>query len=170
QQQIFQVWIRPLRDNNDAHFATRVAMYELRKVLDEGMTAEQFEETRNFLNKYVSLLVKTQSRQLGYRLDSEWYGTDTFTDYVRAGLAGLTLDDVNAAIREHIALDDVQFVFISKDADDLAQRLVSNRVSEPVYNAEMTDEVKAEDAEIKGLKLGFTAATVKVRPATDFFE
>ncbi|MEX0900736.1 MAG: pitrilysin family protein [Gammaproteobacteria bacterium] len=170
QQQIFQVWIRPLRDNNDAHFATRVAMYELRKVLDEGMTAAQFEETRNFLDKYVSLLVKTQGRQLGYALDSDWYGTDAFTDYVRAGLADLTLDDVNAAIRAHWQVDDIQFVFISKDANDLAERLVSNRVSEPVYNAEMTDEVKAEDAVIKSLELGFTAATVTVKKETAFFE
>ena len=89
---------------------------------------------------------------------------------MRNGLADLTLEDVNAAILKHIQVDDVQFVFISRDANDLADRLVSNRVSEPVYNAEMTDEVKAEDAEIKELKLGFTAATVKVRPATDFFE
>ena len=33
QQQIFQVWLRPLRNNNDAQFATRVAMHELDKLI-----------------------------------------------------------------------------------------------------------------------------------------
>ncbi|NNF16173.1 MAG: insulinase family protein, partial [Gammaproteobacteria bacterium] len=110
QQQIFQVWIRPLRSNNDAHFATRVAMFELQKLLDNGMTAENFAATRNYLNKFVSLLVKSQSRQLGYAVDSDYYGIDTFTDYVREGLAKLTLADVNRVIEKHLQSDNIQFV------------------------------------------------------------
>ena len=49
QQQIFQVWIRPLRDNNDAHFATRAAVREMDKLISEGMSETDFEATRELL-------------------------------------------------------------------------------------------------------------------------
>ncbi len=73
QQQIFQVWLRPLRNNNDAHFATRTAMFEIEKLIEEGISEADFETTRAFLSKYVSLLMDGQSRQLGYAMDSRFY-------------------------------------------------------------------------------------------------
>src|SRR5690606_7477655 len=126
QQQIFQIWIRPLRNNNDAHFATRTAMYELRKLIDEGMSESNFEATRSFLSKFVSLLTDGQSRQLGYEIDSRYYETGRFSEYVREGLAGLTLEDVNRVIRENLDTANMQYVFVAKDANDLRQRLVED--------------------------------------------
>ncbi|MGI9261285.1 MAG: M16 family metallopeptidase, partial [Woeseiaceae bacterium] len=94
QQQIFQVWIRPLRDNNDAHFATRAARFELDNLVRDGMSETDFEATKAFLSNFASLLTDGQSRQLGYALDSQYYEIDEFADYVREGLASLTLADV----------------------------------------------------------------------------
>ncbi|MFQ5463202.1 MAG: M16 family metallopeptidase [Phycisphaerae bacterium] len=167
--QIFQVWIRPLRNNNDAHFATRTAMFELNKLIENGLTAEQFEATRNYLSKFVSLLVKTQSRQLGYQLDSEYYGTDAFTDYVRAGLKRLTVDQVNRVIRKHLQAEDMKFVFITKDAGDLKQRLISDQSSPIKYNTPKP-ELKQEDDIIQNLPLGFAADSVTVIPADRLFQ
>lgn len=170
QQQIFQVWLRPLRSNNDAHFATRVAMFELQKMIDSGLTQEQFEATRNFLDKYVSQLVKTQGRQLGYAMDSGFYGTEPFAEYVRKGLASLTVEDVNKAIRQHLRAEDMQFVFITKDAEDLKQRLVNDAPSPIEYASEMEPGVLAEDEQIVKLKLGFEEPAVQIVPADNVFQ
>jgi zinc protease len=155
QQQIFQVWIRPVRSNNDAHFATRVAMYELEKLVDEGMTESDFEATRAYLGKFVSLLTDGQSRQLGYAMDSQYYQIDEFTDYVRDELNGLTLDDVNRVIRENLNTDDMQYVFITRDAADLQQRLASDQPSPMTYDANLPQEVLDEDKLIDSIPLGF---------------
>ena len=154
QQQIFQVWVRPLRTNNDAHFATRVAMFELQKLIDEGLTPEQFEASRNFLQKFVSLLVKSQSRQLGYALDSDYYNTDAFTKYVRDGLANLTVEDVNRVIRKHLQTDNMEFVFVAKDAVSLRQALMNDGESPITYNAPKP-ELAEEDSVISVLPLRF---------------
>ncbi|MEE9295533.1 MAG: pitrilysin family protein [Phycisphaerae bacterium] len=167
--QIFQVWIRPLRSNNDAHFATRVAMHELDKLVKSGMSRKDFEATRSYLNKFVSLLVKTQSRQLGYALDSKYYGIAVFADYVRAELGRLTLNDVNQAIRKHLQTRDVKFVFVTKDARDLQQRLVSNQSSPMTYNTPKP-ELADEDAVIQDWPLNLPAERVKVIPADTLFE
>lgn len=170
QQQIFQVWIRPLRDNNDAHFATRTAMFELDKLINEGMSESDFEATRAYLSKFVALLTDGQSRQLGYSIDSQYYGIDEFSDYVRAGLENLTLDDVNRVIRENLSTDNVQYVFVTRDADDLRSRLAGDQASPMSYDAEMPAEVLEEDRVIEALPLGFEADDIRVVPAGEIFE
>mgnify|MGYP001824055331 CR=1 FL=1 len=167
QQQIFQVWIRPVRSNNDAHFATRVALYELDKLVENGMTESDFEATRAFLTKFVSLLTDGQSRQLGYALDSQYYGVDDFANYVRSGLAELTLDEVNRVLRENLDMTNAQFVFVTRDGDDLRERLQSDQRSPMSYDAELPEAVLEEDKLIDSIAIGFDS--VEVIPADDVF-
>jgi len=169
QQQIFQIWIRPVRNNNDAHFATRTAIYELQKLIDAGMSESDFEATRSFLSKFVSLLTDGQSRQLGYEIDSRFYGTGRFSEYVRDGLARLTLEDVNRAIRENLTTDNMQYVFVAKDAADLRRRLLEDSGSPISYDSAKPDELLEEDREIASLPLVFDEAAVRVRPSSEVF-
>ena len=55
-----------------------------------------------------------QSRQLGYAADSQYYQIDNFADYVRDGLAKLSLEDVNRVIRENLSTEDIQYVFVTR--------------------------------------------------------
>jgi len=167
QQQIFQVWIRPVRSNNDAQFATRVAQYELDKLVEEGMTESDFEATRSYLAKFVSLLTDGQSRQLGYALDSQYYGTGEFADYVRKGLNDLTLDEVNRVIRENLDMSNMQYVFVTRDGADLRDRLLSDQRSPMNYDAELPAAVLEEDKLIDNIKLGFDS--VEVLPSDEVF-
>ncbi|MDH5500395.1 MAG: insulinase family protein [Gammaproteobacteria bacterium] len=169
QQQIFQVWVRPLRSNNDAHFATRTALFELNKLIEEGISESDFEASRSFLSKFVSLLMDGQSRQLGYELDSRYYGTDNFASYVRDGLSKLTLADVNRVIRENLDADSIQYVFVAKDAQDLRDRLASDRPSTVTYEAEKPADLLQEDKVIEKLPLGIPADAVRVIKADEVF-
>lgn len=169
QQQIFQVWIRPVRSNNDAHFATRAAVYELNRLIDGGMSETDFEATRRYLEKFVSLLTDGQSRQLGYALDGQYYGIGDFSDYVRDRLGKLTLDDVNRAIRENLSTDSMQYVFVTRDAEDLRERLVSGRPSPMTYDAELPQAILDEDKIIAELPLKIAGDKVRTVKASDVF-
>jgi zinc protease len=169
QEQIFQVWLRPLTGNNEAHFATRVAIFELNRLIEEGLTAEQFEATRQFLDKWVAQLVSAQPALLGYAIDSEWYGIADFPSYVRGELAKLTVDDVNRVIREHLSTEGIKFVFVTPDASDLKRRLLGNERSPMSYNSPKPEALMAEDAIIEVLPLGFTPGSIEVRPADSVF-
>ena len=168
--QIFQVWLRPLRDNNDAHFATRVAMYELHHLLKHGLTEEQFEATRNYLMKYAGLLVKSQDRILGYALDSEFYGIDEFTKYVKQNLENLTLEQVNEVINKYLQEDNVHFVFISKDANDMKNRLASEQTSPITYNSEKPEEILKKDQFLQDFPLSLDANNIKIVPVEEVFQ
>jgi zinc protease len=169
QQQIFQVWIRPVETVQNAHFATRVAMYELNKLINNGMSKEDFEATKNYLLKYVNILTKSQDQQLGYALDSRYYSVGEFTSFISENLKKLTLDDVNRVIKTHLQDQNVQFVFITKDAEDLKSRLLDNTTSPITYQAEKPAELLEEDKIIQDYKLGFSAEKVKIRPVEEVF-
>lgn len=169
-QQIFQVWIRPLRTVNDAHFATRTAVWEMEKLIENGLTQEQFDSTKNFIKNYVPQLVDSQDRILGYAVDSEFYGTQNFVDYVRNGLDNLTLDKVNQVIKKYLQLDNVHFVFITKDAKDLKKRLAGESESPMKYNSEKPEEILQEDKIIAKYPLKLQSKNIQITPIESVFK
>ena len=169
-EQIFQVWLRPLRSNNDAHFATRTALFELDKLIKNGISKEDFEATRNFLINFVPQMVASQDRQLGYALDSEFYNTESFVDYVRGKLEKLTLDDVNRVIRDNLQTENIHYVFITGDGKDMQTRLASEQTSPMVYNAEKPAELVAEDKVIADYKLAIPAKNIAVLDVEKVFQ
>ena len=157
--QIFEVWIRPVVPEN-AHMALRIAVHELRQMIDNGLSAEAFESTRNYLMKNVFLMTATQDHQLGYALDSQWYGIGEFTSTMRDRLSKLTLADVNRAIKKHLSGQNLSVVIIAKDAKDLKERLASDAVSTIKYDAPKPADVLEEDKVIGALKLQPTSVTI----------
>lgn len=168
QKQIFEVWIRPVVPVN-AHMSLRIAIYELNKLIQNGLTKDQFETTRGYLMNNVYVMTARQDQQLGYGLDSAWYGMGEFTDYMRKALQTLTLDQVNAAVKRHLTTRDLSIVYITKDAAGLKQALVSDAFSPIKYDGEKSKELLAEDQVIGGLKLNIAADKVKVTPIADVF-
>jgi zinc protease len=166
--QIFEVWIRPVAPQN-AHFALRVALAELGKLVDNGLTREQFESTRDYLVKNVFVMTATQDQQLGYALDAQWYRTPEFTKMMRDGLSKLTVADVNAAIRKHLSAKNLSVVFITRDAAGLKEKLVSDAFSPISYDAAKPSALLDEDKAIGGMKLGIRPEAVRITPASEAF-
>lgn len=167
---LFQVWLRPLRDNNDALFATRAALFELDSLVKNGLSQAQFEATRAFLGKYAAILTAAPHDRLGYAVDAHWFGTPEFLAQVRDGLDRLTLRQVNAAIRAHIKPEAAQFVFVAKDADGLAVALAGDQPSPISYNSDKPAELLAEDAVIEKLPLNLSRDRIQVIAADSVFE
>ena len=166
--QLFEVWLRPLRTPEDGHMALRIAIHELDSLIEKGLTQEAFEATRNYLMKNVYLLTANQDHQLGYALDSQWYGTPEFTAFMREHLQKLTLADVNGAIRKHLQSKDLSIVVITKDATGMKERLVTDAPSAVRYDAPKP-ELAAEDAEIGSMKLGIRPENVRITPVGEVF-
>ena len=165
-QQIFQLWLRPFRNNADAHFGTRLAVDELELLVRKGLTEKQFEATRSYLRKFVALLTQSQARRLGYGIDSDVYGIPEFATYVRRGLDALTVDTVNAAIRKHLDPSKLRFVFVTRDAASMLRKLARDMPSTIKYNTPKPT-LAPRDNEIANKKLGFDSVTFK--PVSEVF-
>ena len=169
QQQIFQIWIRPVEPQN-GHFVLRAALYEYDKLVGDGMSKEAFESTREFLSKYVNVLTATQDAQLGYALDGRYYHLADFPTYMREQLAKLTLDDVNRAIRQYLKSDAMRVAIVTKDATGLRDAILANRLSPITYNAPKPKEVTDEDKVIGAYKINVKPGDVTIVPVEKVFQ
>jgi len=167
--QVFQIWIRPVEPPT-AHFTLRAALYEYDKLVRDGMSPEAFAATREFLSKYVNVMTATQDAQLGYALDSRYYGIPEFTNYVRQQLAKLTVEDVNRAIKQYLNPGAMKIAIVTKDADALRQAIVSNASSPVTYTSPKPPEILEEDKTIQEFPIKVAAENVKVVPVDSVFQ
>lgn len=167
--QIFQIWIRPVEPPN-AGFALRLALYEMDKMVKKGIPETDFEKTRSFLSKYVNILTKTKSAELGYAIDSLYYGIPNYNEYVKTALAKLTVNDVNAAIRKHMRSENIQIVGVAKDTDAIAAALTGTAPTPIQYNSPKPQDVLDEDKIVERWPLQLRKEDITVVPVGDVFE
>jgi zinc protease len=153
----------------NAHMALRVAIHELDKLVNEGLSEEDFQTTRDYLMKNVYLLTATQDHALGTALDQKWYGLPDYVTDMRAKLGKLTRADVNAAVKRHLQAKDLSIVFVTKDAEGLKAALVADEFSPIKYDGEKPKELLDEDKAIGARKLGIKAEAITVTPVEDVF-
>jgi zinc protease len=167
-QQFFSIWLRPVMPEN-AHFALRAALWELRRLIDSGISQQDFEATRDYLRNYSKLWVQTLDRRLGYQVDSQFYGTGYYLDEIERRLQTMTAEDVNRAVRRHLDRWDFRVAMVAANADDLAASLRDNRVSPITYPTPGTPpEILEEDKVIEKFQL--PVRDVKVIPVEELFE
>ncbi len=166
--QLFEVWLRPLRPEQ-AVFGLKLALYELRQLIEHGIPAEEFEATREYLAKNVYVLTKTQDQQLGYALDSEYFGIGEYTAYIRTELEKLTVERVNAAVRKNLSADDLHVVIITSDAEAMRAELLSSAPPTISYDGEKPPELLAEDAIVGAYPLSLTPDRIVVTPVESIF-
>jgi len=169
QQQIFQIWIRPVEVATGV-FTLRAAMYGYDQFVRNGLSRDAFDATRQFLTKYSNILTQTQSARLGYALDSRYYNIADYNTCVRDALAKLTVDDVNRAIRQHLTTDRMQIVIITKDPKPFQDAVAKNTPSPIVYNSPKPKEIMDEDAVIQAYRINVKPEQLTVVPVERVFE
>ena len=185
----FSLWIRPVQIAKQlkvqykeladvkighAHFALRMAVREVDNIITKGLSKEDFEATRTFLSSYIKLYVQTPNEQLGYLLDSKFYGRKDFITEVGKELAKLTVKDVNAAVKKYWRTSDmfVTIVTDKSEAEELSKSLLENTVSPMSYSnavkAGLPAEVLAEDDAVASYRLN--VKEVKIIDSKDTFK
>jgi zinc protease len=170
----FSIWIRPVQIAKQlqvqyeelkniklghAHFALRMAMWELDKLIKNGMSERDFESTRDFLISYSKLYVQTPSEQLGYLLDSKFYGRENFITELESSLKKLTLEEVNNAIKKYWQTENMFITIVTDKSEvtELSKSLLNNTDSPMTYSnvvkAGLPKELLDEDEIVSKFKL-----------------
>lgn len=168
--QLFEVWIRTL-PNDQAIFALRAALREVDKLVEEGMSEEDFELTRSFMTKYHLHFAPSMANRLGYRVDDAFYGIEGDGHLANFGaiLPTLTLEEVNAAIAEHWQTENLKIAIITGDAEGLKAVLEGDTETPMTYATPKPDTVLEEDKIIASYPLTVAEAGVSVLPVEQIF-
>lgn len=170
-QQLFEVWIRTL-PNQQAVFALRAALREIERLIEHGMTEEEFQLTKAYLQKYSLHFAETTQDRLGYALDDRYYGIAApgHLARFRQAMSQLTREEVNAAVKRHLKLDDLQIAISTGDPEGIQKALVSGEPTPITYAAEKPKEVTEEDKAIASYPLVIRAEDIRVVPVEQFLE
>ena len=166
-QQYFSVWIRPVVPKT-AHFALRAGLYYVDRLIEKGMTEDQFELTRDYLINYSKLWAQTLSERLGVHMDSRYYGMPYWIDEIENQLETLTVDDVNAAVKKYLQTKSYEAVMVTKTAKQTAIALLQDEPSPMEYNSEVDEQVKKDDEGIVDLQVDPTS--IAIVPVGEMFE
>jgi zinc protease len=177
----FSIWIRPVQIAKQlkmqyeeladikighAHFALRMAIYELDKLVKNGLSREDFESTRTFLRSYIKLYVQTPADQLGYLMDSKYYGRENYIKELDGLLAKLTVEDVNKAIKKYWQTDNMFITIVTdkSEAEPLAISLKENLPSPMSYSnivkAGLPQDVLNDDDVVENFKLNVKSVNI----------
>jgi zinc protease len=169
---LFEIWIRPISMTAPGNlhdrtlFATRAAWYELKKLVEKGMTPEAVASSKQFLRNYVGTWGTTIGRRLGYAVDDAFYGIGKpgYLQSLKAAVDKVTPEQVNAAIRKHLQDDNVYLVIITQDAAGLKKKLLGGDPTSITYAGERPPALLAEDKVIAAFPIAVKDADVAIVP------
>jgi zinc protease len=169
--QLFEVWIRPVPEER-AVFSLRAGLREVEKLAQNGMSREDFEFTKGFLQKYCLHFAEDTEARLGYAVDDRFFGlSESHLATFRKTIGELTFEEVNAAVKKYIKPENAVFAFVTAHGDKLKEALTSGAPSPIDYGGvPKPDSILATDKEIEHYPLGISAGNVRVVPVTQVFE
>jgi zinc protease len=151
-----------------------MAVSEVDKLINVGMSQEDFEATRAFLRSYMKLYISTPAEQLGYRMDSNFYGRKDYIKEMDELLANLTREDVNNAVEKYLQVENMYVVIVTdkSEVEALTDALRNNEPSPMSYSnlvkENLPAEILAEDEEAANYKLNVNS--VKIINSEDTFK
>lgn len=182
QQQYFSIWIRPVA-HQYTHFILKAMTWELENLIKNGMTPEQVAAAKVKARTLYLKYADSKSRQLGYRLDDQFYGMGDhgyLVDMLK-NLDAVTPEQVNTAIRKHLQSANLKYVIVTNEstagklADDVAantnvtpKTLEEYHISQPIppEKQKMLDQ----DKEWIAVQLGIPRENIHIVKAGELFE
>jgi zinc protease len=167
--QIFEIWIRPV-PNETRLFSFRAAMRELTRLVDNGLSKDEFELTKTFLKKYVLHYAKNSAEKLGYAIDDKFYGLkSSHLTTFRKMMDEITLDEVNNAIKKHLQYQNMEIVFITEGADKLREEIINGTPSPITYPTSKPETVLEEDKEIIVFPISTSENNIRIKKVEELF-
>ncbi|RZJ29261.1 MAG: insulinase family protein [Flavobacterium sp.] len=134
----FSFWLRPVQtakglkgqypelsniNVGHAHFAVRMVLKEMDNVINNGLPESEFMKVRDFLRSYIKLYIQSPELQLGFLMDSHFYGRKNYIAEMDALLGKLTSADVNKAIKKYWQTKNMDIVVVTDktEAEPLAK-------------------------------------------------
>ena len=167
-QKNFSIRIRP-RSNESLHFVIRRTLRDLQNIVEIGLAEERFQSIRTALLESLPPASQTPEMGLIQQMAARNDGYD-FSANAREILAGLTLKDVNKAIRKYLRAENVDIAVITSDAAGLRDALIFNAPS-PSSDSGSTaaGDRPSEDAAIRIYPLAVKPENIRIIPAGEFF-
>ena len=151
-QQYFSIWVRPVQ-HEYAYPLMKAITYELERMVQDGLTAEQVAEAKNKAKVLYVNLGETVSRLLAAKMDDAFYGMSPgFLENYLENVDRVTPEQVNAAVRRHLQTRNLKYVVITS-SENVPSLVAQIRGNEPAQGKSFADyefpQVKRADGSVE---------------------
>lgn len=167
--QEMSIWLRPVQPQHGV-FALRLALYQLERFASGGLTEEEFDRTRGFLNGYTRVIEESLMRRLGYALDDLFYSIPPFLKGAREAFASMTVEDVTGAIKRHISFDNLKIIVVTADAELFKGQLIGKAPLSVSYDTPKPHEIIEEDKKVLKMDLKIAPENIQIVSVDSLFQ
>lgn len=160
-QQDVTVWLRPVPPAAGV-FATRTVLHFLERLRTQPIPADHFETSRGFLAGATRIWTTTDQLRLGWAVDDVISGTPDFLGQVRKELETITPARAQEVVRKYVSPANLNFAFVTRDADGLAAALKSGAPTPITYPSPKPKDVTDDDVLIAKEPLPLAPAEVQL--------
>lgn len=177
----FSFWLRPVQiakglkaqypelnsiTTGHAHFAIRMVLKEMDNVVNNGLPESEFNKIRDFLRSYIKLYIQSPELQLGFLMDSHFYGRKNYIAEMDGLLAKLTVADVNEAMKKYWQTKNMDIVIVTdkSEAEPLAKSFREELVSPMSYSnslkSSLNPQILEEDKIVEKYPMKVKSVTI----------
>jgi zinc protease len=168
-QPMFYLWLRPTDHTNGA-FTLKLAIDELETWTEKGLSAEEFESSKNYALGHLPLEAQDVGRRLAYELEAFTHGVPNILEDLPQRLESQTLEQVNTAIRTHVQPEHLMIAAVSGEGATLVEQLTGNQPTPIEYaNVDPEPSQSERDAVIAEKDLSLDAQATEVLETTGIF-
>lgn len=168
--QAFTLWARPTTLDNGC-FLARQVYRELTSLVSSGLTVDEFKLAQSHLVGNAPLLATGIERQLGYAIDSKFYGIKgDFLKRLQTSAKVATREQTNKLVTKYLHPSAMRMVVVTPDPEKFIKEILSESCKITYApGIEKAKDVLDEDAKISKYGLGLSAdQIVTVDSATLF--
>ena len=157
----FSVWLRPIAAENGP-WALKMAIAMTEDLVEQGLSAEEFEKIQAYLLMKTRIWAQDPGTRLAYAVEAEALDLPDLLVDLPPELEALTVEEVNAALAEHIRPRDLRIVAVTGDAEALVETLSEDSATPLVYSSERQPDAEQAkvDEEVAAMSVGLSEATV----------
>ena len=165
----FMVWLRPLKQPTVA-WSIKAAVEMTETLVEDGLAPDEFALMQEYLLQRMRIWAQDPGRRLEYAVEGAALGYPDQLEDLPAAIEALTVEDVNAALAEHIRPQDLRIVVVAGNADELVGDLTEEKATPLVLGEDivLTDAQVAWNQDVAESSLGLQSWTIV--PAEGIFQ
>ncbi len=165
--QYFSIWTYPKRINTE--FAIKMALFELHKVLTQGIPEDQLTRFMDFQANHYPFLIETLDQRLARNVEEVYYGLPNFMDDYEANAYLARSANLKEILPQSWSDKGIYIVVVADSCEQMKQELLTRETALELPSGATSEGLEEINQEVMNLDLGLTPEEIEIVGAEELF-
>ena len=165
--QYFSTWTYPQQWNTE--FAIKMTVYEMGKLLENGIPDDKLEQIKNFQINHFPFLIESPPQRLKVELEELYYNQPDFIEAFADKISAVTGSDVLNAVKQYWNIDNLIIVVVCDEAEKMKQELLTSETELTLPPGASSEGLEEVNNTVKAVDLQFSPDDIEIVNAEELF-